>query len=253
MVGKIEILGLENFPIIKPGDDLAEIIVKVAKDNGIEIEDGDIIVVSQKIVSKAEGRIVDLSKIEPSEKAKIIAQISGKDPRFVELILRESEEVIKCCKGHVIVRTKHGIVCANAGVDRSNVAGSPNIVTLLPEDPDKSADNIRRKIEEITGKKVAVIITDTYGRPLRNGHINMAIGASGIKLFRDYRGKKDLFGYVLRVKRIALADEIAAAAELVMGNGDEGIPVAIIRGLNYERGFESAKELNMNEDRWLFK
>lgn len=253
MVKRVEIIGLENFPIIKPGDDIAKIIVEVAKKNNIEILDNDVIVIAQKIVSKAEGRIVNLENIKPSSNALFLAKITNKDPKFIEVVLRESVEVIKCLKGHLIVKTKHGIVCANAGIDRSNVAGSKNIVTLLPEDPDTSAERIRKRIEELTGKKVMVLISDTYGRPLRNGHVNMAIGVAGLKVFRDYRGTKDLFGYTLRVKRIAIADEIASAAELVMGNGNEGIPVVIIRGLSNISGNGSAKELNMPEEKWFFK
>jgi len=253
-VPRIEIIGLENFPIVKKGDDLAQLIVKVATENYVKIDDGDIIVVSSKIVSKSEGRIVDIRDVEPSKKALDIAEITGKDPRLVEVILRESTKVVKATKGHLIVSTKHGIVCANAGVDKSNVVGDPYIVALLPEDPDRSAERIRAGIKELTGKDVAVLITDTYGRPLREGHINMAVGLSGLEPFRDYRGKKDLFGYVLRIKRIALADEIASAAELVMGNGSEGVPVAIIKGLKYTRSEESsARELNMPEEKWLFR
>lgn len=253
MVKKMEVIGLTGFPIVKPGDDLGKLIVKVAKDNGIELENGDIVVVSQKVVSKAENRIFNLKEISPGEEALFLAEISGKNPSLVQLILDESEEVIKVLKGHIITRTKHGIVCANSGVDRSNVAGSELIVTLLPKNPDKSARIIRERIESLTGKRVAVIITDTYGRPLRRGQVNVAIGISGLKPFRDYRGHYDLFGYKLRVKRITVADEIAAAAELVMGNGAEGVPVAIVRGADVEFGEGSAKELNMPEEKWFFK
>jgi len=253
MVKKMEVIGLTGFPIVKPGDDLGALIVKIAKENGVVLKDRDIIVVSQKIVSKAENRIVNLKSISPSEEALFLARIAGKDPSLVQLILDESVEIIKVLKGHIIAKTRHGIVCANAGIDRSNVAGNEFIVTLLPKDPDKSAELIRRRIEELTGKRVAVIITDTYGRPLRRGQINMAIGISGLKPFRDYRGLYDLFGYKLRVKRITVADEIAAAAELVMGNGAEGIPVVIVRGANVEFGEGSGKELNMPESRWFFR
>ena len=250
---KVEIIGLEGFPEIKKGDDIGDLIVSIAEKNGVGIEDGDIIVVKSKIVSKAEGRIVNLNKVNPSPDAMRLAEITGKDPRLVEVILWETIEVVKATRRHLIVKNKQGMVCANAGVDRSNVAGRSDIVILLPEDPDESARKIVEKIRELTGKKVAVIITDTYGRPLRNGQVDMAIGLYGIKPFKDYRGKLDLKGYRLRVKRIALADELAATSELVTGNGSEGIPVAIIRGLNYEEGEGKASELNMPEDRWLFK
>lgn len=250
---RIEIIGLEGIPEIKPGDDLARIIVEAAERNSVKIEDGDIIVVKSKIVSKAEGRIVDLKQMNPSKRAREIAEATGKDPRLVELVLKESAEVVKAVKGHLIVKTRHGIVCANAGIDRSNVAGIRDIVLLLPEDPDASACRLREEIRRLTGKNVAIVITDTYGRPLRNGQIDMAIGLCGMQPFRDYRGQPDMKGYILRVKRIAVADEVAAASELVTGNGAEGIPVAIIKGLNFEEGGEPAKLLNMPEEKWLFR
>ena len=250
---KIEIIGLTGFPEVRKGDNIARLIVEIAKLNGVTIEDGDVIVVTSKIISKAEGRIVDLNNIKPSEKALKLAEVTGKDPRLIEIVLKESVKVVKATRGHLITMNKYGLVCANAGVDRSNVAGKRDIVLLLPENPDKSAREIREEIRKLTGRKVAVVVTDTYGRPLRNGHIDMAIGVAGMKVFRDYRGKPDLKGYILRVKRIALADEVASAAELVMGNGAEGIPVAIVKGLKYEENGEPAKFLNMKEEKWLFK
>jgi len=250
---RIEIIGLEGIPEIKLGDDLARIIVEAAEQNGVKIEDGDVIVVKSKIVSKAEGRIVDLKQVKPSKRAREIAKATGKDPRLVELVLKESAEVVKAVKGHLIVKTCHGIVCANAGIDRSNVAGSRDIVLLLPKDPDASARRLREEIHRLTGKNVAIVITDTYGRPLRNGQVDMAIGLCGMQPFRDYRGQPDMKGYILRVKRIAVADEVAAASELVTGNGAEGIPVAVIKGLKFEEGEEPAKLLNMPEEKWLFR
>lgn len=249
---KIEIFGLNNFPDIKPGDDLSKMIINSLKKNNLNINDNDILVISQKIVSKSEKRIVNLKEIKPSEKAKEIAKITGKDPRIVEVILKETKNILKVKNGHIIVETKQGIVCANAGVDKSNVP--ENYVTLLPKDPNKSAKKLRKKIEKITGKKIGIIITDTYGRPLREGQVNFAIGASGIRIFRDYRGKKDKYGNVLQVTNIAEADEIASAAELLMGQGNEGIPVVLIRGLNsLTEKEEDAKVLNMVYEKWLFK
>ncbi|MEM2264522.1 MAG: coenzyme F420-0:L-glutamate ligase [Nitrososphaerota archaeon] len=257
MTKEIRIIGLTNMPLIKKGDDIAKIIIENIEKEGLCIEEGDIIVISQKIISKAEGRIINLKKIKPSEKAIKIAEITNKDPRLVEIILKESRKIIKACPGHLIVKTKQGIVCANAGVDRSNVAGKEDIVTLLPKNPDYSANKIRKKIEKIYGKKIGVVISDTYGRPLRNGHINMAIGLSGIKPFKDYRGKKDIFGYELKIKNIAIVDEIASAAELIMGQAKERIPVVIIKGLDKKllqrKGKVSANDLNMSEEKWLFK
>ncbi len=250
---KIEIIGIEGLPEIKENDDLVGIILDKIKSENIELQDNDIIVISQKIISKWEGRIVNLNNVIPSQKAIILSKITQKDPRFVELVLRESKRIVKATAGHLIVETKHGIVCANAGIDRSNVKGG-EYVTLLPEDPNKSARIIRNEIEKKTGKKIGIIISDTYGRPLREGQINLAIGASGVKIFKDYRGKADRAGYILQVKNIAIADELASAAELVMGQGDEGIPVAIIRGLNIlTNEDEDASKLNMPYEKWLFK
>jgi coenzyme F420-0:L-glutamate ligase/coenzyme F420-1:gamma-L-glutamate ligase len=250
---KIEIIGIEGLPEIKENDDLVGIILDKIQSENIELKDNDIIVISQKIISKWEGRIVNLNDVIPSQKAIILSKITQKDPRFVELVLRESKRIVKAKAGHLIVETKHGIVCANAGIDRSNVKGG-EYVTLLPEDPNKSARIIRNEIEKRARKKVGIIISDTYGRPLREGQINVAIGASGIKIFKDYRGKADRSGYILQVKNIAIADELASATELIMGQGDEGIPVAIIRGLNIlANEDEDASKLNMPYEKWLFK
>lgn len=255
MVKKIELIGLETLPEIKKGDDIGKIIVDSCKRENVALNDGDIIVISHKIISKAEGRIINLSEIAPSNKAIEIAKVVNKDPRFVEIVLRESKRAVKITpEGHLIVETKHGIVCANAGIDITNIAGSEEIVSLLPEDPDTSARKIRAKIKELTGKNVAVIVSDTYGRPLREGMINMAIGISGIKPFRDYRDTSDTYGYKFKVTVIAVADEIASAAELLMGQGRERIPVVIIKGYRFEFSeTASAKELNMPEEKWLFK
>ncbi len=254
MAKKIMIFGLETIPEIKPGDDLAKIIVKCAEKEGVGIRDRDIIVVSSKIVSKSEDRIIFLEEVDVSQEAEKLGKAVRKDPRLVQLILNESKSIVKVERGHIIAETRHGIVCANAGIDRSNVAGREDVVVLLPLDPDHSARVLRESIRKLTGKNVAVVITDTYGRPLREGQVDMAIGLSGILPFKDYRGKKDWKGYVLKIKRIALADEIAAAAELVKGNGGEGIPVAIIRGLEYEVcETSSAEELNMIREKWLFR
>lgn len=250
----LRIIGLETIPDVKPGDDIASLIVNSCIQEGVDIDDGDVIVIAQKIVSKAEGRILNTNSLKPSSKAKKLSKTTGKDAGFIEAVLRESKEVVKAAPGHLITVTRHGIVCANAGIDRSNVSGLENIVTLLPIDPDVSAENIRKKLETLTGKKVAVIISDTHGRPLRNGQINVAIGLSGIDPFKDYRGMKDLAGYTLHVKNIAIADELASAAELVMGQAQERIPVAIVKGLRAKIGDEyNAKMLNMPKENWLFK
>ncbi|MFQ6065513.1 MAG: coenzyme F420-0:L-glutamate ligase [Candidatus Bathyarchaeia archaeon] len=248
----VEIIAVKNLPIIKEGDDLAKLICSRAKQQGTPIEDGDIIVITHIIVSRAEGNVVNLNTIKPSDFAKNLAQQSNKDPALVESILRESRTIIRTGNGNIITETKHGFICANAGVDRSNVPGKRN-VALLPKRPDRAAQELRRKIEKLTGKDVAVIISDTHGRPLREGEINVAIGVAGISPIRDRRGEKDLFGYVLSVKRTAIADELSSAAELVIGEADEGIPVAIIRGYRYPRSEKaSATELIRLKEKDLF-
>lgn len=204
------------------------------------------------VVSRAENNIINLDEIVPSDFAKRIAAEYGRDPAHVEVVLREAKSIIRMRDGHIIAETKHGFICANAGVDKSNVPGERN-VTPLPEDPDRSARNIRRRIREITGKDVAVIISDTHGRALRRGEINVAVGISGMKPIRDRRGEFDLFGYMLRIKQTAVADELASAAELVIGQANEGIPAAIIRGYRYVRSEESsARELVWPREKALF-
>lgn len=225
------VVGLEEFPLVKPGDNLARIIVETAKKNATTIEDGDIILVSQKIVSKAEGRLVRLRDVVPSERAKEVAAVTGKDARFVELVLRETKKIVKAVPGFLVVEDKRGWVCLNAGIDKSNVSAESDLYSLLPEDPDESARRIRREIMRLTGKNVGVVICDTYSRPFRRGQTEFAIGVAGVKVFRDYRGERDLFGYVLQVKNVAVVDELACAAELLMGQGNEAIPVAIVKGL----------------------
>ena len=248
----VQIIGVRGLPIIKAGDNLAELICQAAEKQGIPIQDGDIIVVSHIVVSRAEGRVVDLNNVEPSSFAAQLAEELNKDPRLVEVILRESRGIIRMGDGKLITKTKHGLICANSGVDKSNVPGQNN-VALLPKNPDDSAQKIREEIKRITGKDVAVIISDTHGRPLREGEINIAIGVAGIKPIRDRRGEKDLFGYRLRVKRTAIADELASAAELVMGQANEGIPAAIIRGYRYPRSEEArATELIRPREKDLF-
>ncbi|MCK4433978.1 coenzyme F420-0:L-glutamate ligase [Candidatus Bathyarchaeota archaeon] len=228
----IQIFGVEGLPIIEEGDDLAELICGSAEQQGIHVEDGDVIVITHVVVSRAEGNVVNLDMVEPSEFAKSLGQRLGKDPALVEVVLRESKSIVRMGNGNIITETNHGFICANAGVDISNVAGERN-VALLPRDPDRSAQRIRRKMKLLTGKDVAIIVSDTHGRPLRDGQINVAIGVAGIDPIRDLMGETDLFGYVLKVKRTAIADELACAAELVIGQAAEGIPVAIIRGYTY--------------------
>jgi coenzyme F420-0:L-glutamate ligase/coenzyme F420-1:gamma-L-glutamate ligase len=229
---------LEDFPLIMVGDDVGKIIVEVCGNNGFSIEDHDVIVVAQKIFSKAEKRVFRLKDIVPSLQAEKLSRVTGKDPRFVELVLRETETVLKASRDVLLVKDRRGLVCINAGIDKSNIKGAENFA-LLPENPDRSTRKCRLTIEKLIGKRVAVVMCDTYSRPFRRGQVNFAIGVSGLNLFRDYRRKKDLFGNVLRVKNVAVVDEVTAAAELLMGQGTEATPVVIVRGL---RGSVEASE-----------
>ena len=237
----ITIIGLNGLPLVKEGDDLGRIVVECMKRQGAEILDGDVIVVAQKIVSKSEGRVLDLVDVTPSLFAKEIARRTRRNSRHVEAVLRETRRIVRMQKSHLITQTKHGFVCANAGIDRSNVEGKSRVV-LLPEDPDKSASTIRDRIFALTRRDVAVIISDTFGRPWRLGYVNVALGVAGMKPLKDYRGIKDMFNRDLTVTVMAVADELASAAELVM-NKTDGVPVAIIRGYSYLGGDGSGKEL----------
>lgn len=248
MAKEVQIIGLETIPDIKAGDDLARIIVEAATREGVGIKDGDIIVITHKIVSKSLGLVFDLNKIEPSDRAKEIAKKTRKMPEFVELILREARRIVKIRPPYIITETHFGHICLNAGIDRSNVCGDPRVCAALPRDPDKEARKLREALEKLTGKKLAVIISDTYSRPHRYAQIDMAIGVSGMKPVKDYKRKVDAYGYRLRFKMQAVADEIAGAAELVIGQTTEKIPVAIIRGYSFEPDDEaSAKQLSLIE------
>jgi coenzyme F420-0:L-glutamate ligase/coenzyme F420-1:gamma-L-glutamate ligase len=254
MAKTINIVGLERFPMVKKGDNLAELIVSTARNDNVALDDGDVIVIAHKIVSKTEGRIVRLSDVRPSKKARDLGDTTKRDPRLVELILRETKRIVKATPEILIVENTLGFICINAGVDKSNVQGDETFA-LLPIDPDKSAQQIRSQIRSLAGKEVAVIICDTYSRPFRRGQVELAIGLAGINPFRDYRCQKDLFGYVLKVKNSAVADEIASAAELLIGQGNEAIPVVVMKGFH---GFTIAEgalasDLYMPEKEDLFK
>ncbi len=249
----VEIIAVQDLPLITKGDNLAELICNAAKKQNTPIREKDVIVITHVAVSKAEGNVVNLDEVSPSDWAKEVAQKTGKEPALVEVILRETKEIVRMGHNSLITEAKKGMVCANAGVDKSNVEGERNVV-LLPKNPDASAQKIRQEIKRLAGCDVAVIVSDTHGRPFRMGEINVAIGVAGIKPIRDRRGEKDLFGYVLRIKQTAVADELASAAELVIGQADEGIPVAIIRGYNYQATESaSATELTRPKEKDLFR
>lgn len=231
---KIEIIPITNVPIIKQKDNLANMIWEAAKKQGTPIKNEDIIVITHVIISRSEGNIIDLNSIIPSKFAKNISKTTKKDPRLIEIILRESTGIVRMRDNKLITKTKQGIICANSGIDKSNVPGKNNIA-LLPKNPNKSAKKIRNEILKKYKKNVAVIISDSHGRPLRQGEINIAIGTSGLVPLWDRRGEKDLFGYTIKIKKTAIADELASAAELVIGQTNEAIPVAIIRGYAYQK------------------
>lgn len=249
----VQVIAVENLPLIKKGDNIGQLIVEAAKKQNTPIQEKDIIVVTHVAVSKAEGNVINLDEVTPSERAKEIAQETNKDPAMVEVVLQETRDIIRIGQNSIITETNNGIICANAGVDRSNVLGDRNVVTL-PKNPSLSAQNIRQEIKRLTGANVAVIVSDTHGRPFRMGEINVAIGAAGIKPIRDRRGEKDLFGYVLKMKQTAVADELSSAAEIVIGQANEGIPAAIIRGYNYQTDENaSATELTRPKEKDLFR
>jgi len=251
-LSKIEIFAVTGLPVIKEGDDLAELICQAARDQVTPIQNGDIIVITHVIVCRSEGNLVNLKSVHPSQLAKSIAKKINKDSRLVEVILQESKRIIRMRNGKLITETKQGFICANSGIDRSNVHGKDNLA-LLPENADQSAQRIRRRIKDITDKNVAVIVSDTHGRPLRRGEINIALGVGGIEPLRNRRGERDLFGYTLKVKKTAIADELSSAAELVIGQANEGIPVAIIRGYSYPKSEDAkATELIRPHEKDLF-
>jgi coenzyme F420-0:L-glutamate ligase/coenzyme F420-1:gamma-L-glutamate ligase len=250
----VRILGLKGFPLVKPGDDIADLVVRTAKSLGISIEHNDILVIGHKIVSKSEGRIVTLAGIKPTTRAIKIARRCLKDPRLVELILRDSRRIIQVKPKILLVETRQGIVCLNAGIDKSNVEGSETYCRL-PKNPKHSASRIVKRIFTQTGKRVRVVITDTFSRPFRAGQSEFAIGTYGLDPFADYRGTKDLFGNILRFKRVSIADELASAGELVMGQGSEGIPAAIIKCTDRTktRTRKTSSRLTMQRNRDLFR
>jgi coenzyme F420-0:L-glutamate ligase / coenzyme F420-1:gamma-L-glutamate ligase len=247
----IQLLPVRGVPEVHKGDDLSKLIVEAARFVGGNLASGDVIVIAQKIVSKAEGRTARLSTVQPSAQATSIAQFVQNDPRMIELILRESRRIVRKGPHALIVETHHGFVCANAGVDRSNVPGD-DVVTLLPRDPDRSARLLAASFRRLTGKRVAVIISDTFGRPWRLGLTNVAIGAAGVPVLLDLRGTSDRAGKALHATILAVADELAAAAGLLMGKA-AGTPVVIIRGFRYRPVLQPAARIIRPASEDLFR
>jgi coenzyme F420-0:L-glutamate ligase/coenzyme F420-1:gamma-L-glutamate ligase len=247
---RYEVLAVTGIPEVRPGDDLCNLIVESTNRQGTPLRGGDVLVVGQKIVSKAEGRLLRLPDVQPSPAAASMAAQLGRDPRLVEVILRESRRIVRMDRGVLITETHHGWVCANAGVDQSNV--DRDCVALLPEDPDGSARRLREQIRERAGIEVGLIIADTFGRPWREGLTNVAIGVSGLAPLRSYLGIRDEAGRELQATILAVADELAGAAELVMGKLDR-VPVAIVRGLSLVSSDEGSKPLLRDPARDLFR
>jgi coenzyme F420-0:L-glutamate ligase/coenzyme F420-1:gamma-L-glutamate ligase len=254
VIPRVQIIGVTGIPEVHPGDSLGDLIVEASTAQGTTLESGDIVVVTQKIVSKAEGRLVDLRDIEPSAFARQFAARSDHDPRMVELVLRESREIVRMDaeRGILITETPSGFICANSGVDASNLVGD-GVASLLPEDPDASAARVRDEIRRIEpGAEVAVIVSDTFGRAWREGHVNFAIGVAGMSPIKDYAGTHDTQGRILTVTRMAIADEIAAAAELVMGKATN-VPVAVVRGYEYDSSPDGVASLIRDRSTDLFR
>ena len=251
----LTLTSLAGIPLIRQGDNLADIVLNSLQENHIELKDNDILVIAQKIVSKAEGRMVDLATVNPSQRAIDLAKQTGKDARLIELILQESNEVLRTRPGTIIVEHKLGFVCANAGIDHSNVSqdSDEECLLLLPQDPDISSRKMRDEIQSKTGKRIGVLIIDSHGRAWRNGTVGVAIGVSGLPALQDLRGEPDLFGTELRITQVGVADELAAAASLMMGQAAEGTPVVHVRGFPYPLREGSLKELIRSKEQDMFR
>jgi coenzyme F420-0:L-glutamate ligase/coenzyme F420-1:gamma-L-glutamate ligase len=248
---------IPDFPMVQNGDDLAIMIVNLCKKHNISIENGDIFVIAQKVVSKAEGRLVNYSDIVPSEQALELEKITKKDPRFIELVLRQSNKVIRAKINTLIVEHKKGFICANAGIDHSNLSDQGELaedwVLLLPEDSDQSAENIRNAIEKLENKELGVLIIDSHGRPWRNGTVGVTIGVSGLPALVDLRGHEDLSGFKLKVTTVGVADELAAGASLLMGQAAEKTPIIHVTGFPYSSRKSVLQELIRPEEEDLFR
>jgi coenzyme F420-0:L-glutamate ligase / coenzyme F420-1:gamma-L-glutamate ligase len=252
----LTLTALPGIPLIQKGDDLAALILKSVQRAALDIQSGDVFILAQKIVSKAEGRQVALADVIPTERALSLGLVTGKDPRFVELVLQESREVIRAKPGLLVTEHRLGFICANAGIDRSNVAthdGNNEWVLLLPMDPDASCRTLRQKIEEQTSAQIGLLINDSHGRAWRQGTVGVALGASGVPALLDLRGTPDLFAYSLQSTEIGAADELAAAASIIMGQAGEGFPVVHARGFPYLLREGSAAELIRSKDLDAFR
>lgn len=266
MTVQLTLTALPNIPLIKPGNDLVALVLNSLAETNLKLQDEDVLVFAQKIISKAEGRLVRLAEVVPSARALELARPLQKDPRHVEVILRETKEIVRMRAGVIVVEHRLGFVCANAGVDRSNVAPSgsgsetaapgesaEDYLLMLPEDPDRSCVDLREKLYQATGARVGVIINDSHGRAWRNGTVGVALGAAGIPALLDLRGTPDLFDYPLQVTQVGLADELAAGASLLMGQAAEGRPVIHVRGVPYPLREGNAQELIRPKEMDMFR
>lgn len=242
-----------GFPDVRPGVDLSHVILELFRFNDVAPEDLDVLVVAQKVVSKAEGSVADLNEVTPSQEATALAAQARKDPRLVQVILNESRAVLRVRPGLIVAEHRLGFICANAGVDHSNVGLGDNWVTVLPKDPDASADAIRKVVEEAFGIRIGVIINDTHGRPFREGAVGVAIGISGLDPLFSYIGQEDLYGYMLQSSVEGVADEIAATASLLQGQAAEGTPLVLIRGAKYEFGRGGAARALRDPQKDMFR
>jgi coenzyme F420-0:L-glutamate ligase/coenzyme F420-1:gamma-L-glutamate ligase len=249
----LTITALPGIPLIQPGDDLVQIILDGLSSAGLTLQDGDALVVTSKIVSKSEGRIVDLNAVTPSAQAIELAEETSKDPRVVELVLCESQGISRKARGVLVVQHRLGFISANAGIDQSNLEGGDNRVLLMPIDPDESARKICARLEQATGAKIAVVISDSHGRPFRMGNVGVAIGVAGMPALLDLRGQSDLFGRKLKISMSGYGDLVASAAHLLSGEGDEGRPVMHLRGLQFPAGDGHANDLYRPAEQDLYR
>lgn len=247
------VTALDGIPMVQPGDDIAALIVDALAETGLTLTDGDVLVITSKIVSKAEGRTVRLADVTPGNEAHKYAEITGKDPRLVELVLRESRVVSRAARGVLVTEHKLGFVSANAGIDQSNTADGDDGALLLPEDPDAAATQLREQLQASTGATAGVILSDSHGRPFRMGNIGVALGVAGLPALLDLRGESDLFGRTLQISMVGYADLVASAAALVTGEGSEGRPVVLVRGLNFPPLDGRASDLHRPADKDLYR
>lgn len=252
-MSRFTVTALEGMPLVQPGDDLVGLVLDALARMNLTLVDGDVLVVTSKIVSKVEGRMVRLDAVTPSDDAEHYAGVTGKDPQLVELVLRESRSVSRAAKGVLVTEHRLGFVSANAGIDQSNTVDGDHVALLLPKDPDASARGLREGLHERTGANMGVVLSDSHGRPFRLGNVGVALGVAGLPALLDLRGERDLFGRTLQISMVGYADLVASAAALVTGEGSEGRPVVLVRGLELPAGEGRASDLYRSADADLYR